>query len=54
MPSDNTRSTNSSTHMAQKGQMPSVPLKDLADISVGDERTSISRQMEKMLLTYKL
>ena len=43
MPSDNTRSTNSSTHMAQKGQMPSVPLKDLADISVGDERTSISK-----------
>ncbi|RLY69185.1 efflux RND transporter permease subunit, partial [Staphylococcus epidermidis] len=38
-----TRSTNSSTHMAQKGQMPSVPLKDLADISVGDERTSISK-----------
>ena len=29
--------------MAQKGQMPSVPLKDLADISVGDERTSISK-----------
>ncbi|MDU1613823.1 MAG: efflux RND transporter permease subunit, partial [Staphylococcus epidermidis] len=26
-----------------KGQMPSVPLKDLADISVGDERTSISK-----------
>ena len=43
MPSDNTRSTNSSTHMAQEGQMPSVPLKDLADISVGDERTSISK-----------
>lgn len=43
MPSDYTRSTNSSTHMAQKGQMPSVPLKDLADISVGDERTSISK-----------
>ena len=43
MPSDNTRSTNSSTNMAQKGQMPSVPLKDLADISVGDERTSISK-----------
>ncbi|MFT2156479.1 efflux RND transporter permease subunit [Staphylococcus epidermidis] len=43
MPSDNTRSTNSSTHMAQKGPMPSVPLKDLADISVGDERTSISK-----------
>ena len=43
MPSDNNRSTNSSTHMAQKGQMPSVPLKDLADISVGDERTSISK-----------
>lgn len=43
MPSDNTRPTNSSTHMAQKGQMPSVPLKDLADISVGDERTSISK-----------
>ena len=43
MPSDNTRSTNSSTHMAQKVQMPSVPLKDLADISVGDERTSISK-----------
>lgn len=43
MPSDNTRSTNSSTHMAQKDQMPSVPLKDLADISVGDERTSISK-----------
>lgn len=43
MPSDNIRSTNSSTHMAQKGQMPSVPLKDLADISVGDERTSISK-----------
>lgn len=43
MPSDNTRSTNSPTHMAQKGQMPSVPLKDLADISVGDERTSISK-----------
>ncbi|WP_057492952.1 efflux RND transporter permease subunit [Staphylococcus epidermidis] len=43
MPSDSTRSTNSSTHMAQKGQMPSVPLKDLADISVGDERTSISK-----------
>lgn len=43
MPSDNTRSTNSSTHMAQEGQVPSVPLKDLADISVGDERTSISK-----------
>lgn len=43
MPSDNTRSTNSSTHMAQEGQMPSVPLKDLADISVGDECTSISK-----------
>lgn len=43
MPSDNNRSSNSSTHMAQKGQMPSVPLKDLADISVGDERTSISK-----------
>lgn len=43
MPSDNIRSTNSSTHMAQEGQMPSVPLKDLADISVGDERTSISK-----------
>ena len=43
MPSDNTRSTNSSTHMAQEGPMPSVPLKDLADISVGDERTSISK-----------
>ncbi|MBA9874357.1 efflux RND transporter permease subunit, partial [Ralstonia insidiosa] len=43
MLSDNTRSTNSSTHMAQEGQMPSVPLKDLADISVGDERTSISK-----------
>lgn len=43
MPSDNTRSTNSSTHMAQEGQMPSVALKDLADISVGDERTSISK-----------
>ena len=43
MPSDNTRSTNSSTHMAQEGQMPSVPLKDLAVISVGDERTSISK-----------
>lgn len=43
MPSDNTRSTNSSTHMAQEGQMPSVPLKDLADIIVGDERTSISK-----------
>ncbi|QGY86430.1 efflux RND transporter permease subunit [Staphylococcus epidermidis] len=43
MPSDNTRSTNSSTHMAQEGQIPSVPLKDLAHISVGDERTSISK-----------
>lgn len=43
MPSDNTRSTNSSAHMTQEGQMPSVPLKDLADISVGDERTSISK-----------
>ncbi|MCG1979690.1 efflux RND transporter permease subunit [Staphylococcus epidermidis] len=43
MPSDNNRSSNSSTHMAQKGQIPSVPLKDLADISVGDERTSISK-----------
>ncbi|MDO2945137.1 efflux RND transporter permease subunit [Staphylococcus epidermidis] len=43
MPTDNNRSFNSSTHMAQKGQMPSVPLKDLADISVGDERTSISK-----------
>ncbi|MCD8923358.1 efflux RND transporter permease subunit [Staphylococcus epidermidis] len=43
MPSDNNRSSNSSTHMAQKGQMPSVPLKDLTDISVGDERTSISK-----------
>lgn len=43
MPTDNNRSSNSSTHMAQKGQMPSVPLKDLADISVGDERTSISK-----------
>lgn len=43
MPTDNNRTSNSSTHMAQKGQMPSVPLKDLADISVGDERTSISK-----------
>ena len=43
MPTDNNRSSNSSTHMAQKGQMLSVPLKDLADISVGDERTSISK-----------
>ena len=47
MPSDNTRSTNSSTHMAQKGQMPSVPLKDLADISVGDERFYIQDKWKR-------
>ena len=27
--------------------MPSVPLKDLANITVGDERDSISKQMVK-------
>lgn len=54
MPSDNTRSTNSSTHMAQEGQMPSVPLKDLADISVGDERTSISKTNGKDVVNLQI
>ena len=38
--------TNSSLK-GTNGQMPSVPLKDLANITVGDERDSISKQMVK-------
>ena len=37
------KSQNSSMSMGANGEMPSVPLKDLAKVTVGDERSSISK-----------
>ncbi|MEJ7173871.1 efflux RND transporter permease subunit [Staphylococcus caprae] len=44
MPKDNTNASNSNSKASSSdGKMPSVPLKDVAQVSVGDERTSISK-----------
>ena len=44
MPKDNTNTSNSNSKASSSdGKMPSVPLKDVAQVSVGDERTSISK-----------
>ncbi|MDK6298069.1 efflux RND transporter permease subunit [Staphylococcus caprae] len=44
MPKDNTNASNSNSKVSSSdGKMPSVPLKDVAQVSVGDERTSISK-----------
>ena len=44
MPKDNTNASNSNSKTSSSdGKMPSVPLKDVAQVSVGDERTSISK-----------
>ena len=44
MPKENSNSSQSGSKMASSnGKMPSVSLKDLADVSVGDNRTSISK-----------
>ena len=51
--SSSSQSRANSSLKETNGQMPSVPLKDLAKITVGDERDSISKQMVKMQLTYK-
>lgn len=44
MPKENSNSSQSGSKMASSnGKMPSVSLKDLGDVSVGDNRTSISK-----------
>ena len=44
MPKDNTNASNSNSKTSSSdGKMPSVPLKDVEQVSVGDERTSISK-----------
>ena len=52
--SSSAQSQMSNQSQASNGEMPSVPLSELATITVGDERESISRRTEKMQLMYKL
>ena len=56
---DNASSSSSQSQMsnqsqASNGEMPSVPLSELATITVGDERESISKTNGKDALMYKL